>query len=133
MQRKNLVNYHISVRDETTRVPGVKRARGQTFQESFSLPSSKRPPLRHILDWIDTKAGDIAQAVRRMKANPGTKTLRLFARFPVGKAAMGHYIHQIIPATDVVDGLEIERLKAKVIAAYDGATPKATSSAKRQA
>lgn len=53
-----------------------------------------------------------------MKANPDTKELRLHARFPLRITAQSHYFHQIIPSIDI-DGLEIERLKARVIAAYE--------------
>lgn len=120
MERLNEVLYTVSLEDATPRASGVKVARGHHFDETFSLPTSGRPPLEHVLNWIDAKAEDIRKGIKEMQANPSTEVVRLNSRFPIGVAAGGHHVHLRLPGIDV-DGLEIERLKAKVIDVYENA------------
>ena len=79
MARNNVAIYHLSIRDVTAALSKRKRAKNVTFQESFPLASSKRPPLQHILKWIHRKTPSIVEAVNAMKENPGTRSLVLGA------------------------------------------------------
>jgi hypothetical protein len=114
------VLYTLSIEDATPRTEGFSPARGARFQETQNLTTPERPPLQHVIEWINARADAIREAINEMLNNPGTKILRLHARLPIRSTAQGHYFHEAIPDIPV-DGLELDRLKAKVIERYEAA------------
>jgi hypothetical protein len=121
MPQSHKVLYSISLEDATPRKPGVKIARGAHFEKTHTLTSSNRPPLQHVISWIDSQAPAIRASINKMLKNPGTDIVHLHARFPIRTTKTGRYIQHIIPGI-TVDGLEIDRLKGQVIEIYDAST-----------
>lgn len=120
MEQTYEIVYNISIEDATPRDKNYSPARGSDFRHTQVFTTPERPPLEHIIEWINSKAEAIRDAIKEMLQNPGTKILILHSRFPLGTRGQEKAFHITLPPV-TVDALAIERIKAKVIETYESA------------
>ena len=114
--------YNLYVTDGTKAFGAFTPAATRRFEFADESPSPDRPPLRHVLDWIDSQVPAIREAENAMRANPGTTTLFLEARLPIDPERADNPKHKYIGNEDrihVGGGLEIDELKKRVTAVYE--------------
>jgi hypothetical protein len=106
--------YSITLEDVTPDHPGFNRAKSVRF-DGNDIETDKRPHLKDILDWIDSQALKIREAINGMRHNRGTQKILLHARFPL----KGPGVHEVISFSIPVTEPAIEELKAKAAAVYE--------------
>ena len=116
--------YNLYLVDGTKPAIGFTPAPTQTFEFAEESPEPERPPLEHVLRWIDTQAPAILEAATAMRQNPGTTTLYLEARLPIEPGHVDTPKHRNIgkdEKIDFVSNVSIGELKKRVTAIYKSA------------
>ena len=114
--------YSIYVIDGTPLFNGFTPATTPPLKHTEEASTPDRPPLAHVLLWIDSQAPAVREAANTMRKNPGTTTIYLEARLPIEPGLHDTPKHKYIgneDKIDVVGGLEIEELKKRVSAMYE--------------
>ena len=113
--------YNLYVIDGTEPFNGFTPAPTARIEHTEESSSPDRPPLQHVLDWIDSQKATIRDAANVMLQNLQTTTVYLEARLPIEPGPAETPKHKFIGSEDrilVVGSLEIDELKKRVTAAY---------------
>ena len=98
------------------------------IRHAENTPTKARLPLRHILNWIQSKETETENVLNSMRKD-GAERILVHARLPVGKDKENNSIHAYIrdlPAT----GILIDNLKKQVSKLYREAERKPQKSPK---